>query len=416
MSTPASPTSGGLAAADPADAGAGEVVYSSDGLAPIEVTKPTTSSGSSRDENDAKGDAGNDDEAVLDSEQMPAESAFEVFQGKIYSNGGGGGGGGRRREVQQHADDDDEAAKEYDEMPPLEKLALLQHQVSQLEAELKTTAADSGRDFDEQVVQLAGDLKTRLMTASSSQTSDQDELSRMIRQQLENVQKAGSKTESGSSASAPSSSSTPGGTTGLVYELYGTSSSNPTTSTEERILKLERMLGNTQKGSATGAFTSNVGSSGGSTGGPKSLLQRLEEMELLVATVDTTVIEQTATKAKVIRADLEAASKARSKLSAAYKKEDTKMIQDLYQQMVDLEGVSDYLPSLVERLSQLSGLHRQAATFGGRLDELEMTTQQIESTVSQIEGGMANLQSAMVGNLQTLEQNMSKLDEKLTSI
>eukprot|EP00529_Nitzschia_sp_RCC80_P021871 CAMPEP_0113452834 /NCGR_PEP_ID=MMETSP0014_2-20120614/7049_1 /TAXON_ID=2857 /ORGANISM="Nitzschia sp." /LENGTH=414 /DNA_ID=CAMNT_0000344215 /DNA_START=106 /DNA_END=1350 /DNA_ORIENTATION=+ /assembly_acc=CAM_ASM_000159 len=414
MSTPASPTSGGLAAADPADAGAGEVVYSSDGLAPIEVTKPTTSSGSSSDENVVKGDAGNNDKLVLDSEQMPAESAFEVFQGKIYSNGGGGGS--CRREVQQHADDDDEAAKEYDEMPPLEKLALLQHQVSRLEAELKTTAADSGRDFDEQVVQLAGDLKTRLMTASSSQTSDQDELSRMIRQQLENVQKAGSKTESGSSASAPSSSSTPGGTTGLVYELYGTSSSNPTTSTEERILKLERMLGNSQKDSATGSSTSNAGSSGGSTGGPKSLLQRLEEMEVLVATVDTAVIDQTATKAKVIRADLEAASKARSKLSAAYKKEDTKMIQDLYQQMVDLEGVSDYLPSLVERLSQLSGLHRQAATFGGRLDELEMTTQQIESTVSQIEGGMANLQSAMVGNLQTLEQNMSKLDEKLTSI
>ena len=412
MSTPVSPTSGGgLAAVDPADAGAGEVVYSSDGLAPVEVTKPATSSGSSVD-NVAKGDTGNDDELVLDSEQMPAELAFEVFQGKIFSNGGSGG---RRRAIQQHADDDDDDAKEYDEMPPLEKLALLQHQVSELEAELKTTAADSGRDFDEQVVQLAADLKTRLMTASSSQTSDQDELSRMIRQQLENIQRVGNKTDSGSSVSAPSSSSTPGGT-GLVYELYGTSSSNPTTSTEERILKLERMLGNTQKGSGTGTSTPNVGSTGGSASGPKSILQRLEEMESLVSTVDSSVIEQTATKAKVIRADLEAASKARSKLSAAYKKEDTKMIQDLYQQMVDLEGVSEYLPSLVERLSQLSGLHRQAATFGGRLDELEKMTQQMESAVSQIEGGMANLQSVMVGNLQTLEQNMAKLDEKLKSI
>lgn len=399
MSTPVSPTSGGLAA-ELADPGAGEVVYSSDGLAPFEVTKPTTISAQSNNDESA------DDELILDSEQIPAELAFEVFQGKIYSNGGGARIRRHQQQQQQQyvGDTDNDSGKAHDEMSPLEKLALLQHQVSEIEAELKATAADSGRDFDERIVQLACDLKTRLSTVSSSQAADQDELSRMIRQQLDNVQQQNPMAGTGKALSE--SSSAHSGGTGLVYELYGTSSSNPTSSMEERVLKLERMLGNAQTGL-------KCGSSGN---GSKSLLQRLEDMESLVSAVDAAVVEQTATKAKVIRADLEAASKARSKLSAAYKKEDTKMIQELYQQMVDLEGLSDYLPSLVERLSQLSGLHRQAATFSGRLDEVERAAQQMEATVGQIEGGMANLQSAMVVNLQTLEQNMAKLDEKLNSL
>lgn len=399
MSAPTTPTAttGSGTIPDPADEAGGEVIYSSDGLAPVAVTAPKATMDAA-----ASGDGPGEevDLVVLDSEQMPAERAFEVFQGKVYSV---------TAFAAAAAPPGSSSIVRPENESPLEKLARLQREVSDVEAQLRTTAADSGRAFDEQIVQLAGDLKSRLMMAASAPTADQDELTRMIRKQLEQVHKKSGSLQSTTTAAATSDSlttTTTSSSTGLVYELYG-NATNPTTTMEERVLILERLLGNAQE-SAIGSGT------GG--GGTKSLLQRLEEMESLVATVDAATLEQTATKAKVIRADLEAASKARSKLSAAYKKEDTKMIQQLHQQMVDLEGLSDYLPGLVERLSQLSGLHRQASTFGSRLDELEQTAQQMETAVGQLEGGMEQLQSAMVTNIETLELNMAKLDERLSGL
>ena len=139
-------------------------------------------------------------------------------------------------------------------------------------------------------------------------------------------------------------------------------------------------------------------------------------MESLVKTVDPSVLEQTTTKAKVIRADLEAASKARTKLTATYKKEDSKMIQQLHQQMVELEGLSGYLPSLVERLQQLSGLHVQASTFSTRLVELEKSANQLGATVSSLESTFDQLQTNMVENVQTMENNLKQLDDSLKKL
>merc|ERR1712194_381206 len=174
------------------------------------------------------------------------------------------------------------------------------------------------------------------------------------------------------------------------------------------------MGGNPQQHSASSPASSSqmASSSSLSAAHYKSLLHRLEDMESLVATVDSASLEKTSTKAKVIRADLEAASKARNKLTATYKKEDSKMIQQLYQQMIDLEGLGSYLPSLVERLQQLSSLHQQASTFGTRLQELERGATQVEASVGQLEDGMATLQTTMIQNIASMESNMLKLDEK----
>ena len=92
------------------------------------------------------------------------------------------------------------------------------------------------------------------------------------------------------------------------------------------------------------------------------------------------------------------------------------MIQQLYQQMIDLEGMGNYLPSLVERLQQLSNLHRQASTFGTRLQELERGATQVEASVGQLEDGMATLQTTIVQNIAAMESNMQKLDEKLSGL
>jgi chromosome segregation ATPase len=139
-------------------------------------------------------------------------------------------------------------------------------------------------------------------------------------------------------------------------------------------------------------------------------------MESLVKTVDAATLEQTATKAKVIRADLEAASKARNKLAATYKKEDSKMIQELHTQLMELEGMSQYLPALVERLQQLASLHVQAGTFSSRLEALETSANQLSSSVSSVEGTMEQLASNLTQNLKTMESNLQALDERLKKL
>mmetsp|Transcript_37451 Transcript_37451/g.90857 ORF Transcript_37451/g.90857 Transcript_37451/m.90857 type:complete len:353 (+) Transcript_37451:98-1156(+) len=350
---------------DPADEAGGEVIFSSDGLSPVAVTKPPAVSQATT----------TDGETILDSDELAPETAFEVFQGKVYSAQG----------VNKFV------PKSNEDETPLEKLARLSTEVAELETQLKSTASTSGKDFDEQLVGLASDLNTRLQTASSNKM-EHDDLTRLMKQQLDSI-----KQQEGSAPAAAAAASTTG-KTGVVYELYGTAS-NPTSTMETRIVKLERLLGSSQN-----QVTHN------------SLVSRLEELESLVQTVDPTILESTATKAKVIRADLEAASKAKNKLTATYKKEDSKMIQQLHQQMVELEGLSGYLPSLVERLQQLSGLHVQASFFSSRLGEVEKSAHQIGSTLTVLEESLDKVQTNMVDNVQSMETNMKSLDERLNKL
>jgi len=385
--------------------GGGEVIYADGGLAPVAVTKPPLVV-----QQQAAGDSSS--EVVLSSEQISPQAAFEIFQGKVYNASIPSSSPAFVSSNVQHV------GKEYNKssLPPLERLARLQQEVEELETELQTAAADSGRTFDEQVVQLATDLKNRLVTASSSHVTEQDELTRMIRQQLQEVQ---AKKSSGGEQDESSSNDTISSQTGVVYELYG-NATNPTTILEERLLNLERLLGNPQQQqhstSSSSSSSQMTTSSSVSAAHYKSLLHRLEDMEALVATVDAATLEKTSTKAKVIRADLEAASKARNKLTATYKKEDSKMIQQLYQEMIDLEGLGSYLPSLVERLQQLSSLHQQASTFGTRLQELERGATQVDASVAQLESGMSMLQGTISENMSAMESNMQKLDEKLNAL
>lgn len=351
-----------MATMDPADEAGGEVVYSDDGLAPAAITKPP--------DVPARVVADDDGEQVLTSEDLSPQLAFEVFQGKIYSS------------MQQHQSG---SILSHGKETPLTRLARLQQEIAEVEAQLSTTVAGSGQAFDEPLVALASTLKTQLTTlSSSSRVLEHDDLTRLIRQQLDSLEATPAGKEKSTSD------------TGVVYELYG-NATNPTTTMEDRVVRLERAMGS-------------------QTSGNKTLLHRLEEMESLVKAVDATTLEQTTTKAKVIRADLEAASKARNKLAATYKKEDSKMIQQLHTQLTELEGMSEYLPALVERLQQLSSLHVQAGTFSSRLEALESSANQLSSSVSSIEGTMEELASSLTQNLKTMEGNLQLLDERLKKL
>lgn len=359
-----------------------EIIYSDVGLTPVHCKPPVV-----HQEQQPAGDSSVEAEFYSE-EQISPQAAFEVFQGKIYNASVPPASTTSRFDAVR-------LNKSRDDDSPLERLARLQQEVAALETELKVaTDPNSGRAFDEKVVKFATDLKNRLVTTSSA-CGEVDDLTRLIREQRHRIIERKGSAAVGSVNSVPKS--------GFVYELYG-NAKNPTTVVEERLLNLERLLGNLQQPNTTSAL---------SCSSSPSLLGKLDDIENLVATIDSDLLLKTAAKAKVIRADLEAASKARNKLTATYKKEDSKMIQQLYQQLIELDGLTSHLPTLVERLQQLNHLHRQASTFGTRLEELERGATQIEASVGQMEGSMEILQSTMAKNIAGMEQNLEKLEEKL---
>jgi len=351
---------------DPADEAGGEVVFSSDGLSPAPLTKPPTIP-----------DRPVDDRTILDSGDIAPINAFEVFSGKVYSVKTVAGG---RSPAQQQSQPKNET--------PLQRLARLQAEVSELEEELKASSTtSSGREFDEELINLASSLKSRLSTAASTRLPEQDELTRLIQAQKQQMAQAGA---SASAAAATSASSS------VVYELYGTAT-NPTTTVQDRLTIIERLVGSSAQNQ-------------------KSLMSRLEDMETLVSTMDAAKLDQVSNKAKVIRADLEAASKARNKLTATYKKEDSKMIQSLHQQMVELEGLSGHLPALTQRLQQLANLHVQASSFASRLSSAEEQANTVQASMGHLESTLGALKTQMVDNATVIEQNMQRLDERLNKL
>ena len=111
---------------------------------------------------------------------------------------------------------------------------------------------------------------------------------------------------------------------------------------EERLKCLEANLG-------VSSNTSSNTSSSTTTNRNKSLLERLEILEHLP--FDDKKLDLVQKRVKVIRQDLEAAAKARSKLmTVSASAEDSKSIAALYDQLQSLQGVAQHLPALSARL------------------------------------------------------------------
>ena len=349
-----------------ADEAAGEVIYSSDGLPPFTIPKARNSVGEKADDGGM---------TILDTEGGNATQSFEVFSGKVYPVKSSSGPTGLSAKAET----------------PTERLARLQQEVAELEQDLSTGAASEETPA---VMELLSDLKSRLQVQAgvASSAKNQAEMTLSIQQNLKQweAQKEKSAAPAGGKDEA-----------GLVYELYGgvgVPSASAAPSVEERLLQVESLVG--------------------TSSGKESLLKRLEEMETFMKSLDAKGLEQASAKAKVIRSDLEAASKARNKLASAatFRKEDAKTISSLYDQMTQLEGLSDHLPALVARLQQLATLHAQSSTFSVRLTQSEKEVVQLQALVKELEGAVTKVEAGMVENVKVIEKNMQQLDERMKKL
>ena len=189
---------------------------------------------------------------------------------------------------------------------------------------------------------------------------------------------------------------------------------------EERLRNLELAVGSTSHSHSTSAGGGGVVFGGNNDG--RSILERVREAEALVREVDASAIDRLAARAKVVRADLEAAARAKSKLSSSSSSatsrsgEDARTVSELHAAMLELDGVSAHLPALVSRLVELSGLHASAADFGTRLGAAEKALVRSEATLASVEEALSRMEGGWKENVGVVERNVDRLDGLLKSL
>jgi hypothetical protein len=109
---------------------------------------------------------------------------------------------------------------------------------------------------------------------------------------------------------------------------------------------------------------------------------------------------------------LEAASKARSKLTSASSAADNKTISALHEEMMQLQGVSQHLPAVVQRLQQLAHVHVQSAHFPSRLSTAEQELQNMSTSVSNLQECLTRVETSMLESMATMQANIKLLDDK----
>lgn len=111
--------------------------------------------------------------------------------------------------------------------------------------------------------------------------------------------------------------------------------------------------------------------------------------------------------------DLEAAAKARSKLTSSSSSADNKAISELHAQLIQLEGVSEHLPALTKRLQQLAHLHVSAANFSSRLTQSEECLVNLQGSLASLTTSVTKIEQGVVENMLTMDANLKKLEERL---
>jgi len=419
-----------------ADEAGGEAIFTSDGLPSLSAPLPPPSSstntvgvGTSAADNDNDNIA---NDAIISEEAVDQRTAFDTFQdagtgwmGLTHptknnvssvpsgSSGGGGWEDPRRKlfqlkseidllektllEQQRQAENDNESG-ESEEL-----------QSATLELQSKLTSLGLVNDAS-----LSNMLRGRQEDLSMLITKDIEKFNNdgggnLLSKDMESLSIKGEEGKEGDDATTKGNK--------IVYELYrDTTTTKSTSSTnvsreimlEERLRKLELVLG-----SSSSSTPAAVG------GSDKSIMERIEEAEKLTQQVDSKSIDKLAAKAKVIRADLEAAARAKTKLSSksssSTSKEDAQMISKLHTQLIELEGISSHLPQLTLRLVELSNLHTSASNFSSRLDAAETAVNRCEGMLVNVDETLNTMEEGWKSNMAMIESNVSRLDELLAN-
>jgi dynactin-2 len=360
--------------------------------------------------------------AVLDEgSQTTAVQAFEVFSGKLYHPGSGVQGGSAAS-----------TSKQYE--TPLERFGRLQREL----AELEEQAVGGGGDTNDYEIdkddwnRTVSDLQTRLqqtqqkyswpvrqeqLTAALQKTVQEGEgAKKIVPQEEKPVQQraegamsvvgypgglgqSSPQRKSSLQRAAQSGEEKGGGATTAVTTA---SAASALPSLDERMRRLELAVGSTSSTSLSSSTWS----------------ERLRLMEQAVQKLDSAKLDMAVARSKVIRQDLEAASKARNKLLTSGRSAgaDAATIQSLHTAYVDLQGMAQYLSPLAVRLSVLARQHQDQATHGQRLLAAEETAKTMQQQLTSVELSVQQLQEGWKVNAATMETNIKALDARMVML
>eukprot|EP00579_Thalassiosira_antarctica_P016052 CAMPEP_0201926896 /NCGR_PEP_ID=MMETSP0903-20130614/17246_1 /ASSEMBLY_ACC=CAM_ASM_000552 /TAXON_ID=420261 /ORGANISM="Thalassiosira antarctica, Strain CCMP982" /LENGTH=318 /DNA_ID=CAMNT_0048464915 /DNA_START=20 /DNA_END=973 /DNA_ORIENTATION=+ len=305
---------------DSADEAGGEAVFSSDGLPSLTAPLPppplpsigASSRGVGGAAGVAVGDKDNGGDAVIEEESDP-RVAFEAFSDAGTTGWMGHSSTNASSTISTWED-------------PRRRLFQLKSELDQLEAsfasekESKTGGEGDDNDNDD-LHAMTLELKSRLNAMGTADSSSlatmlrgrQEDLSRVIARDLEKFgnQEGGTIAKEMESLSLKGESKEGSDNVGdgkIVYELYRANATSSTTKTIPREIQLEERLRRLELAMGSSTTTNNEST--------KSILERINEAERLTKEVDAKQIEKLASKAKVVRADLEAAARAKTKLAS----------------------------------------------------------------------------------------------------
>jgi len=396
---------GSAGAEHTADEAGGEAVFSSDGLPSLLTPLPPPVINSAVNTNDDNADA------VIEESSTPAD-VFESFHAHADAVGWSG--------LSKSTIDNDSASSVED---PRRALFRLRAEVDRLESAFAVEGQKQHPTSDANDQYQLQQLKSRLENmlgddASADVTLEkllrgrQEDLSRVIAKDVQNFQKGDLSEDMDKlnidAVGDDDKSKIKDGK--IVYELYSSSlgqqqqNQSPRAATlEERLRKLETILGST-------TTTTDAAST--------SLLERLNDAERLTKEMDMKEVDKLAAKAKVVRSDLEAAARARQKLassssSSRVNDEDGRTLTALHTHLVELEGISTYLPALTVRLTELASLHSNAAEFGERLNVCEEAVNRSDKLLDSVETSLKKMEEGWKGNMEVVESNVNRLDEML---
>ena len=375
-----------------ADEAGGEAIFSYDGLPSLAAPLPPPSAGGpSAVDNNEIGDA-------LISTNNTFRTAFDSF------NNAGTGWMGISHPTKNNATNISGSGGGGGWEDPRRKLYQLNSEIEQLETTFaneqqqqdKTVSDDI---YNEEIQTEMEELKSRIVAMGLADDASLANMLRVRQEDLSRVIKDGSLSEGMENLSLKGKAddgSTAKSAIGIKEAML-----------EERLRKLELVMGNSNNTS-----TNN---------GDKSIMERIQTAENLLNEVSPTQIDKLAAKAKVIRADLEAAARAKTKLaskssSAAagqQNKEDAAIIAALHTQLLELQGLSSHLPALTLRLAELSNLHSNAADFSSRLTAAEVAVGRSEGMLHNVNEALSSMETGWKDNMDRVEGNVKRLDELL---
>jgi DNA repair exonuclease SbcCD ATPase subunit len=294
-------------------------------------------------------------ENLVESEIMTAEEAFEVFAGKLY--------------IANPYSSKKAVATEDSNESPLERLGRLKRELDELETDCQSKVESPM--FEAQLSQ----LQDQLQRLSTTQLQQPTLLSESIQAAMADLN--------------------------TNIEISQTDDANDKAS--GTALQLEARLRRIEM--AMGSFGSSS---------EESLLDRVLALENMQAKLDDKKLDLLQKRGKVIRQDLEAAAKARNKLaSTLVSAEDSKTIAALYDQLLQLQGLSPHLPALTQRLQELAHQHVDASTRAARFQAIEQVVGNLSLQVQSMDTALEALDKSLKQNATAMQESVAALEERI---